>query len=183
MKKVMLDFETFSSGQNALVVQIGACYFDTDGGIGEAFKCNVDAEDAQRNGATIEASTVYWWMTQSEQARTSIATPSTELPRLPEVLAFNFLNDFLAKAEEIWSHSTFDFVILMETLKRLKIKPKFGYRAARDIRTLMVLANYKSETIRDGVHHDALDDARYQAVYCMEAMQKLRSIALQGKIQ
>ena len=163
MKRVMIDFETLGNGKQACVVQVGACYFE-NGGIGQCLKLQVDAEDAVRNGAEMDASTVYWWLAQSPEAIKSILAD----PKLSERDAFNQLNAFLAGADEIWSHATFDFVILMEALKRLHIKPLFGYRVARDIRTLNALVKFDRDAIkREGTHHDGLDDAIYQARYVM----------------
>jgi len=168
----MIDFETLGNGKQACVVQAGACYF-ADGGIGQCLKLQVDAEDAIRNGAEMDASTVYWWLSQSPEAIKSILAS----PKLGEREAFNQLNAFLAGADEIWSHATFDFVILMEGLKRLNIKPLFGYRASRDIRTLNALCPSfdKASIKREGTHHDGLDDAIYQARYVMAMLDKEKS--------
>jgi hypothetical protein len=164
----MIDFETFGNGKHACVVQVGACNFG-DGAIGETLKLQVDAEDAMRNGAEMDASTVYWWLAQSLEAIWSILAD----PKLAEREAFNQLNVFLAGADEIWSHATFDFVILMEALKRLGIKPSFGYRVARDIRTLNALCPGHKPMAREGTHHDGLDDAIYQARYVMAMLEQL----------
>lgn len=172
MKRVMIDFETLGNGKHACIVQVGACYFGQMHELPDVrtFKANIDAEDAMKNGAEMDASTVYWWLGQSDGARQSILAE----PREKEHVALERLNDFLAGADEIWSHATFDFVILMESLKRLCIKPKFGYRTARDIRTLNALATVDTKTIkREGTHHDGLDDAIFQAKYVIEMLVSL----------
>lgn len=164
-KSYMIDFETLGNGKNACVVQVGVSSFDKT----KTFKRNIDPRTCQRNGADLDADTVLWWLGQSDQARQSIMQPGID-----ERIAFTELNAFLADAEEIWSHATFDFVILMETLKRLGIKSLFSYRSARDIRTLVSLAKVDTKKKpRTGVHHDALDDSFYQVDYCVEAMEKL----------
>lgn len=171
MNNVMIDFETFGNGKNAAVVQIGACYFNPETGeIGKKFKINVDAESAQRSGADIDASTVYWWLSQSHEARMSILAEG----RTPITAAFIEFNDFLKDAYEIWSHATFDFVILQETLKRLNIQPTFSHRYSRDIRTLMAMSGYKHPNKQTGVAHDALADCLFQVEYCVAAMNKMK---------
>lgn len=158
----MIDLETFSAGENACVVQIGACDFQED----QQFKRNIDARDAFRNGATIDPDTIYWWLSQSDGARSSVCQPG-----VTEREAFEAFNDYLADADEIWSHATFDFVIVMSALRRLNIKPKFSYRAARDIRTLIGFSKIDTKKKpRGGIHHDALADAIYQAGYCRSAL-------------
>jgi exodeoxyribonuclease VIII len=164
MKRVMIDFETLGNGKNACIVQVGACYF-IDGNIVSKMKINFDVESCVKHGAELDASTVCWWLEQSEAARKSIL----ERPRALEYEALISINEYLMGAEEIWSHATFDFVILMEALKRRGIKPSFSYRVARDIRTLNALCPSfdKNSIVREGAHHDGLDDAIYQAKYVM----------------
>ena len=171
MKDAMLDFESFGHTKHACIVQVGACYFDrVTGEIGEVFKANIDARTAVQTGATIDADTVYWWLSQSKEAIASI----TAQPLLPIADVMRDLNQFLAPAKCIWSHATFDFVLLTEALKRLDIKPAFHYRTARDIRTLTDFARVTiDKQARDGVHHDALDDCKFQVKYCVLALNKL----------
>lgn len=170
----MIDLETLGNGKNACIVQIGACEFDLETGeIGKTFKVNIDAESAVRSGADLDPQTVYWWLSQSREAIDSI----TAQPRIDINEAFTQLNEFLKDAKQIWSHATFDFVIVMETFKRLNIKTSFHYRTARDIRTLMSLGNVTvDKVIRTGLHHDGLEDAKHQVKYCAQAYRKLRGI-------
>ena len=172
MKDIMIDLETFGNGKNAAVCQIGACYFNRyTGEIGPTFKVNVCARSAVKSGADLDADTVYWWLSQSREAINSV----TAEPLVDISTAFSDLNTFMADAKAIWSHATFDFVIIQETYKRLGIKPTFRYSAARDIRTLVDLAKVTiRKHDRQGVHHDGLDDAIYQVKYCVEAFNKLK---------
>lgn len=162
----MLDFETLGVSANASVVQIGACYFDRETGeIGATFKCNVDPKT--NVGATIDAETVFWWLGQDRPAIDSITKGvSFDAPE-----AFARLNLFLGDAEAIWSHSSFDFAILTDTLRRLGMEPRFSFRAARDIRTLTDISGISPKSVPfEGVKHDALDDAKHQAYYVSIAL-------------
>lgn len=168
MTDVMIDFETLGNGKNACVVQVGACYFNRfTGEIGETFKANIDAGSAIKSGAEMDADTVIWWLSQSKEAIGSIL----EKPMLDITTAFYTLNEFLKNARAIWSHATFDFVILSETMKRLQIKPLYTFRAARDIRTLLDLSGIDYKVFpREGIHHDGLADAIHQVKYCTAAL-------------
>lgn len=167
----MIDFETFGNGKHSVICQVGACYFDrATGEIGQTFKVNVDARSSAREGAQFDANTIYWWLSQSKEAIASvIAEPQKHIR-----VAMAELNEFLRDADNIWSHATFDFVILTETLKLLEMKPLFSFRATRDIRTLLEISkfDYKS-LVREGTHHDGLDDAIFQAKYVSMALQKI----------
>jgi len=170
---VMVDLETFGKTKDSVIVQIGACYFDrVTGEIGEKLFINIDAESSLEKGFVIDASTVYWWLGQSDSARKSI----TEGNKLVVTEAIQKTNQFLANASNIWSHATFDYVILMNHLEKLNIKPSFRYTTARDIRTLVDLAGINIWTAykRTGVAHTALEDCLFQVKYCVDCMNKLR---------
>jgi len=177
MKKIknvdlMLDLETFGTNINAVIVQIGACYFDRyTGEIGETFLENIDAETSVKEGFEMDASTVYWWMSQNKDAIESVIKE----PRNPVKKVIKAFNNFASRAVSIWSHATFDFVILMNHFRTLDIKPKFHYRTARDLRTLVDLADikYKNQA-REGIHHNALDDCIFQVEYAVKCFNKLR---------
>lgn len=167
MKDVMLDFETFSTGKDKCLCQVGAVFFDQlTGELGPEFKAVIDARSHVAEGAKIDADTVYWWLQQSEAARTSICQAGR-----PVQDVMNELNEFVRPAARIWSHATFDFVTLVDTLKQLGIKQSFSYKAGLDLRTLVYLAGTSFDSHkREGVHHDALDDCKFQVKYAVEAI-------------
>lgn len=172
MKDLMLDLETFDNAPNSVIVQIGACYFDRcTGDIGDTFTVNIDPRDSVKYGFSIGADTVCWWLDQSKEAQTSIL----DTPSLPVSDSLDLFNAFAKKARHVWSHATFDFVIIMNHYEKMNIKPKFHYRSARDIRTLVDLVGGLdwSEYKRVGTHHNALDDCIYQVKYTVDAMRKL----------
>lgn len=180
MNDVMLDFETFGTGRDACIVQVGACYFDrATGEIGKTFKVNIDAASHVKRGAKIQADTVYWWLSQSKEAQNSILAD----PRLDVHDAFTQLNEFLSEAKHIWSHATFDFVILQQTMRQLEIKPTFHYKIGKDLRTLVDLAKTSvDKTSRTGIHHDALDDCFHQVKYCVEALNNILNLKKLNKV-
>lgn len=172
MKDVMLDFETLGNGTNKCICQIGLVYFDNQTGeLGESLKINIDAASHEAYGGRLNASTVYWWLEQSEAARASLLSN-----RKPILEAMIEVNEFISKASRIWSHATFDFVTLIETFKQLEIKPTVSYKTGLDIRTLVYLSGISTSSIvRTGTHHDALADCKYQVKYCVAALNLLKS--------
>lgn len=170
MKDVMLDLETLSTKHDAFIVQIGACYFDRmTGEIGETFKRTMTGAGSEK--FSIDYNTVRWWMSQGQDARNSVMAGNVNLAE-----ALHDLRDFLSKTEDVvvWSHATFDMPILMNAFDVFNIEHPVSYRSTRDLRTLMDLADlakYKRE--RFGIHHDALDDAKFQASYASDAFVKL----------
>lgn len=173
MKDVMIDFETLGNGTNKCVCQVGAVYFDNvTGELGKEIDLTIDASSHEAHGGKVDAKTVYWWLQQSDAARASI----TKADKIDIYPAFLQLNDFLADAKRIWSHATFDFVTLMETMKQLNITPTFRYKAGLDLRTLVYLSGTSfDKTQREGVHHDGLADAKYQVKYAVEALNTIKT--------
>jgi hypothetical protein len=63
----------------------------------------------------------------------------------------------------------------METMKDLEIVPNFSYKIGLDLRTLVYLAGTNVRNhIREGTHHDALEDCKHQVKYCVEALNRIK---------
>jgi DNA polymerase III alpha subunit (gram-positive type) len=171
MKDIMIDLETMGVGPNAAIIQIGAAFFDRETGVvGRAFKVNIDLDSSIKSGGIVDGETVRWWLNQICDAQESI----TEQPNVSMVQALCKFLDFIGDDYIIWSHATFDFVILNNAMKRCDVSP-MHYRSACDIRTLVDLSNIKVQDYkREGIHHDALDDCVFQIKYCVDAMNILR---------
>lgn len=162
----MLDLETLGTRHDALIIQIGACYFDRmTGEIGETFKRTISSPLASREKFSMDLETIRWWMGQSEEARKSVMYGNDLLGgALVQLKSFLWGDDTL-----VWSHATFDMPILQHAFDVFGIK-ELPYRNMRDLRTLMDLADLsKLKRERFGIHHDALDDAKYQVSYAVDA--------------
>ena len=173
MKDVMLDFEALGKGPGKCVCQVGAIYFDNiTGELGNQFNANIDPESHEFYGGKLDANTVLWWLKQSEQARNAVFSDPKNI-----VTVFEGLNQFLAPAKRIWSHATFDFVTLLETMKQLSIKPAFSSKSSMDLRTLVYLGGRGTtvDAAREGIHHDALDDCKHQVKYCVRALNVIKT--------
>lgn len=169
MKDVMLDLETLGTRYDAMIISIGAVYFDRNTGeIGRAFSMNIDSFEF-RDRFTTDRETIEWWFTQSDRARSLAMEYPASLKSTLEGLV-----EFLRTPDvKLWSHATFDMPILAHAFEVCGIKHPVPFRNMRDLRTLMDLAGPSADMIRAGVHHHALDDAKYQAKYAADAMQRL----------
>lgn len=168
MKDVMIDIETMGTRSTSMIVQIGACYFDrVTGEIGDTFKNNVTYKNDI--GFTIDHSTIDWWLGRDDEARSSIIGNALYIHEAVELLAA-----FLKDATYVWSHATFDIPILLHAFDVCQTKFPIHYTKMRDIRTLIDIKNdnKKSTLEREGTHHDALDDCKFQVAYCVEALNK-----------
>jgi hypothetical protein len=174
MFDLMLDLETFGVGPNSIIVQLGACYFNRETGeIGKTFCQNIDANTAEHAGLTLDSETIYWWLAQAKEAQLSILSE----PRLPIAEVLQDFTDFAIDAQHVWSHATFDFVILVNTYKKVGLAFPFNHRMAKDIRTLLDLANIDTKQYkREGIHHTALDDCKHQVKYCCDCFKTLKGV-------
>lgn len=173
MKDVMIDLETMGTSANAAIVQVGAVYFDRHTGeLGKEFKKNISLESAVASGASVDPGTIEFWLKQNDLARQSILAE----PRLPILEVMNNLNGFLLAPGDVfvWGHATFDVPIVQQTNRRLAVRASWKFRNARDLRTLLDLAGIDPKSFpRDGVYHDALDDAKHQVKQAVACFRKL----------
>lgn len=157
---IMLDLETFGNGNDAAIVSIGAVKFD-ERDILDEFHVGVDAESCARLGLKIDASTVMWWM-HPDRADARAALLALETVDLASALVgFSEWagNDIAA----IWGNgATFDNIILRSAYRACGLEYPVKFRQDQCYRTMKYRAP-GVELIRQGTHHDALDDARCQA--------------------
>ena len=97
MENVMIDLETMGTGQNSLIVSIGATFFDPiNETLGQNFYQNVDWQSGIDFGLEMDVETVKWWLTQSEEARKALFDKDNILGLAGSLLS---LTDFLANTD------------------------------------------------------------------------------------
>ena len=177
MNNVMIDIETLGVSVTAPILSVGAVFFTPEtGSLGKEFYQIVSIKSALEHGV-VEPATLSWWMQQSRDARSIFYDKSSV--SLPETLTA--LGQFMAANTDpltvnVWGNgSSFDNAILSNIYNRLGMKLPWNFRNDRDVRTIVHLANIiKNKNVlnlnhREGVHHNALDDAKYQAKYVATA--------------
>ena len=163
MKHVMVDLETLGVGYRPVIVSIGAVVFSPGRPeTGEEFYGKIDAVEAEAAGLHIEAGTVKWWLQQSEAARKVFKGGDALRDELLRFL------DWMGTGTRLWGNgSNFDNRILREAYEVVGMRCPWHYRDDRDMRTFMDL-HPGVDVEREGTHHHALDDAKFQ-VQCMAA--------------
>lgn len=166
---IMLDTETLGVKPYAVVVQIGAVYFDRyTGELGKELSVNISIQDCLNHGLKVDAGALKFWF---EQKNRSWLKSPVNLSK-----GLQMLRDFYDKKALVWAHATFDFPLLSCAYDVLGQSLPFPYRKLRDIRTLVDLSNlpYKKNKEGDPKTHDANDDCKYQILYCTECFQTLK---------
>lgn len=168
MRDLMVDIETLGSNLDPVIIQIGACYFDRlTGEIGRKFCGNILIQEGIDLGFKVEGKTIEFWLNQANRSFLKDPRP------LGEVLV-DFKRFCYDSVDRAWAHATFDFPILANAYKVLKIEMPFPYKAMRDIRTLIDLSGVdRPVSTTDPKTHDALDDCIYQVGYCTLCFQEL----------
>jgi len=171
---VMIDLESTGHTHDAVMIQLGAVFFDrTSGELGEKFCVNIGRQSCIDAGFIETQSTLDWWAKQNQEVFKSIQEDTYEIVR-----ALIMFRDFIGEKNhkvKVWSHATFDFVIVQNYLRRFKMEP-LPYKGARDIRTLTDLSGLDLNAYDwNKKTHNALDDCIFQVEYCTDAFKKLNA--------
>lgn len=187
---VMLDMETLDTVASSVVLSMGAVLF-SPAGIHSTSYMEFDIDDQLRRGRTVSASTLAWWMGQGEEARAVI----TQNKRVKEKLNVESLKYFMAPLEVsgqafvgprdkvfynayLWSNGASFDIPMWEHLHRELAHPSpFFFGKHMCFRTYNALTNCKALVPDEGVKHNALDDAIWQAKCVMAYMNRKKANA------
>lgn len=166
MKDVMVDLETMGNGPQAAITAIGAMEFARGSAdLGESFYVTIDLESSVAHGGVMDASTVLWWMQQSEAARAEFKRKGMDI--VDALCKFDAWLQRRAPKKElrIWGNgATFDNVILRSAYVNCLLPVPWMYYNDRCYRTMK--NEHPEVPFRSvGVAHNALDDAKAQALH------------------
>lgn len=176
---IMLDLETMGVNSNAAIISIGAVVFNEESGmLSEEFYRIVDLQSSIENKGVIDASTVIWWLAQSDEARREVCKVGEALARV----LYDFNNWVRALSGEglskvlIWGNgSDFDNVILQNAYSNSQIQSPLRYnRCYRTLKSLF--PNIKIDESLTGIKHNALNDAKAQAEHCIRLLRFAKGV-------
>lgn len=185
---VMLDLETMGNKSNSALISIGAVEFDINTGeIGSEFYKRIDLQSCLDCGLKINASTVYWWLTQNRQAQEEVAKGGDDL-----ALVLNEFRVWLSrsiKGVKLWGNGArFDIGLLEDAYVACGYKEMpWGFREERDLRTLTAFApEIKMKTVQEWkltqmVEHHPIDDCKMQIAYASEIWNQLSFSRINAK--
>jgi len=179
MKHVMLDLETLGTVPNSAVISIGAVQFDLNGEMGKTFHSNITAASCREIGLIEDPATHQWWAKQSKEAQDRIMADRKPVNEVVSRFGSWFLG---CGAEFVWGNgATFDVVLWECVCRRLGVSPPWKFWNVRDMRTVIHMFDLDVRTMgRAGVHHDALDDAKFQVACIAAALNKGRAGKSEG---
>lgn len=169
----MLDLETWGTAPGSALRSIGAVVFSPydEGQRDDApsFYANIDKASCEGVGLKVDQKTVEWWAQQSDVASAALITDQRPI--------YEVVTDFIVwwnrhGGTYIWSNgANFDEVLWRAAFHACgRNDVPWKYWNVRDTRTCWHLARLNPKTIpRSGVAHNALDDARHQALCVTKA--------------
>lgn len=195
VKHIMMDLETMGTVPGCAILSIGCVVMDFDTlSLGEQFYTHVSLADSLENHFLEEdADTKKWWADKTPEARQVLFDAnSADAPKLVAVM--ESLNEWLLsigatvrKTRLYGNGADFDNPILRVAYHAAKVQPfgsKQGFFGGRCYRTLKTLDELFGPTFvapkmeRVGEHHNALDDAKSQALHLIEIVRAVRAATL-----
>lgn len=177
-KHVMLDLETMSTGDDAVLTGIGAVEFNIETGErGREFYEKVDIQSCLDLGMTVDGSTIYWWLEQSEAARMELIRDRKSIQQV----LFKMSHWFAACHPnfQIWGNGkSFDLPKLRTAFTKVSQSTPWHYYNERDVRTMVMLRPGVKDSIPfKGIKHHAISDCRYQIDLVCEIWEVMQSNA------
>lgn len=177
--QVALDLETLGTPPDSVILAIGAVAVCEETGQRRKFYsiCNANAQP----GRTVSQSTLDWWSKQSNAARVAFdEAHKQEAPMLATVLAelTHWIGELgLTHDVFVWGNgANFDVAMLEHAYKQISDFVPWNFRHVRDMRTLYDITlrlQLDIDVPRIGTHHNALDDAEFQANVIMESLRQI----------
>jgi exodeoxyribonuclease VIII len=173
---VMIDLETLGTAADSVILSIGAVRFDLDSdNIDDAgFYRSISIDSNLDYKRRIQEDTLIWWLKQSPEAQKVFTEPKETL-----LTALTEFSDWLDDGSAMmWSNGAdFDLPTVAHAYHQVVMDVPWKFWNSRCYRTFKGLPGMKNVNVpRMGTHHNALQDAVFQAQH-LQAMHK----ALFGK--
>lgn len=168
---VMIDLETLGKRAGCKVMSIGAVVFG-QAGVSETHRFSaIISRHAQPPGLHEDPETMEWWSRQNKEAYNRLFGDDAQGHAMPRVLASfsHWLNELDGEVLVWGNGADFDNPILSAAYHACGMAQPWGAWNGRCYRTLKNLRP-DIKLMRQGVHHDALDDAISQAAHAADIL-------------
>jgi hypothetical protein len=169
----MLDLETWGTASGCALRSIGAIMFDphTDE-LGPTFYANISDASCEAAGLVKDADTIAWWSKQSQKAQDMLKDNQLTLTEVAVKFDAWWRSN---RGMFVWSHgANFDEPIWSAAMKKIGRSVPWKFWDSRCTRTAYDVCGFDPRSVRRaGTYHNALDDARYQALCVQKAYAKI----------
>lgn len=179
----MVDLETLDTATSAVILSIGVAVFTREE-VKDTFEVHVQLDPQFEAGRTLSASTLMWWLTREEDARSAMTSgmrnalhPQKAIDEVYKFLAPHLSIDGLVFGNgAVFDNAKMDS--LATDFSVILNKP-WPYWADQCYRTLVHPYYDEVRPSRDGsVYHAAVDDARIQAEHLIEVQRQFPNAIL-----
>lgn len=169
MSHVMLDLETLDTASSAVILSIGAVWFDERGlhgnesGADEFYRV-LPIDEQIAKGRTTSPDTIEFWSQQDPETRHALEAHA----KTPVLDALLGLEVFLLRRslDGVWGNGAdFDNALISSLATSFGTHVPWKHRHNRCYRTLRALFPDIEMPEVEGIQHHALDDAKAQAMH------------------
>lgn len=168
---ISIDLESLDKRPSGVVLSVGLAAFTVPGGLVGSYYAELNQGDQRQRGRTIDRGTIAWWNSQPPEA----AKILTGLNSIDTQTALDGASAFIGRFQGghyavagVWGYgSDFDNAMLQDLYRDFGNPVPWSYKLNRCGRTITQLAKSTGmeKPPNNGVHHNALDDAIWQAEY------------------
>lgn len=164
---LMVDVECLGKSETAALLSIGAVFFDLNTcTLGPTFQRAIHLATAMRDGGTVDAGTILWWMGQGEKARNGVRFGGQDIRTVLSDFS-DFIGQTCRTADvRPWGNSAaFDLPKIRTAYERIGATTPWHWVNERDFRTARAMHPaiiYDPKEKGDDAH-EALADAVFQA--------------------
>lgn len=181
-KSLMIDIETLDTKSSAIVLSVGACFFDLDNPnttIQELYQNSIYLElnpkEQENKNRTISIDTLTWWLNNDLNLKAFFENISINTGR-----NLKLLSDFIIsnQIKSVWSKSpSFDMNILDSLFSDFNMTFPIGFRDRFDVRTVLEIRKLTEipKIKLQGNGHHALDDAINQTLMICNVLNHIKS--------
>lgn len=169
---VMIDIETLGTSFKCPVISIGAAAFDLTSVLSTHYTALDVAQQIDSGTRLADASTIKWWMSQSNAAKTVFKEDAIKVEKALEALT-NYIKSLDADVYVWGNGATFDISILESLYADYKMPVPWKYNRVMDQRTIKRFLGKNIDIIRKGTYHNAVDDAVTQAEFIQACLKTL----------
>lgn len=158
-KLCSLDLETLGTRPGDTILSIGSCLFDVEQGIYSEMHLTINQESSKAAGLRAQKSTIEWWGNQSAEAKQAAFKGEFSLET-----ALKMFSMWLPENTLVYGNgANFDNALLGAAYRAIKQEQPWKHWNDRCYRTITAMfMKYKTERV--GTYHNALDDAKTQAL-------------------
>jgi len=169
MAHIMFDLETWGTRPGSAIRSIGAVVFcPRSDVIGETFYHNICDVSCREAGLTVDPQTERWWAQQSLAAQESLTHDVKSLD-----YAVNAFHVWFGRqgGTRVWCQgANFDSVLWEAAAAAVGARVPWKFWNVRDTRTIYEAFGFNDKSLpRSGTYHNALDDAKHQALCVRKA--------------